>query len=596
MISVVRGAEAGLAPRPAARGISGLIDSALFLYPFSAIFNSCKFECTGVHLRRKESGMAGLSHLIQRNRIAAVSFVALAVMILLCPAALTAHEEEFPEGCTTITVGRLASADGSVMTSHTCDGHDGRTWMEVVPHRKHPKGAECPVFLKTDYMVSYGDTAGLVYSGSIPQPPETYGHIYSIYPCINEHQLAIGESTFGGKEVLKSEKGMINCYELTRILAERCRTARRAIELAGELLGKYGYNDDGECLTFADPEEVWHFEVVGPGQGKVGAVWAAQRVPDGHVSVNANASRIRRLDLKDKDNFMASENVFSAAEELGLWKRKSGVPFEFCYVYGSRRSMAARRREWRVFDILAPGLELDPNGENFPFSVEPESKVTVGKLMEIFADTYEDTEFDMTKFMLVEDEDGKMVKSPYANPFINYDQMPLWKINGGWGKLGERTIARYYCIYVFISQSRDWLPDPIGGLVWMGYDNPAMTCYAPIYCCSEELPASYRRGGEGGRPAYTRESAWWAFNRVGTIAAHRWGDMSEDVAAVRDQIRLKAFEDQKRIEDEALRLYREDPQKAIGYLTRYSAGMCGKITEAYWKLGDDLWTKWDEKF
>jgi dipeptidase len=314
------------------------------------------------------------------------------------------------------------------------------------------------------------------------------------------------------------------------------------------------------------------------------------------VSINGNSSRILEIDLKDKDNFMASKNVFSAAEELGLWDKKSGEPFRFAYVYGDRKSMWARRREWRVFDILAPSLELDPNGENFPFSVKPEEKVSVDKMFELFADTYEGTEYDMTKFMLVTDDSGKTVKSPYANPFMNYDQMPLWKINGALHEMGERTIARYYCIYVFISQSRDWLPDPVGGLVWMGWDCPAMTCYAPLYSCVTRLPDSYRFGGEGGRPGFTRESAWWGVNRVSTIAAHRWGEMRHDVYAVRDPMREKLFADQRRVEDEAVRLLGEEPRKAIDYLSKYSFDWCEKIDAAYWKLGDDLWTKYDERF
>jgi dipeptidase len=216
--------------------------------------------------------------------------------------------------------------------------------------------------------------------------------------------------------------------------------------------------------------------------------------------------------------------------------------------------------------------------------------------MNLFADTFEGTEYDMTKFMTVEGEDGKMVKSPYADPFMNYDQMALWKINGGWNRLGERTLARFYCIYVIVTQSRSWLPDPIGGLVWFGYDNPAMTCYAPLYCGMKEMPASYRTGGIKGRPGFTHDSAWWAFNRVGTIAAHRWGEMRNDVAAVRDPILKRAFEEQRRIEDEALALYREDPAKGIDAVSKYSFDFCNRITEAYWKLGDDLWTKYDEKF
>lgn len=530
-------------------------------------------------------------------------FTALCGLILSWQPLAARAEACRPDGCTTITVGRLASADGSVMTSHTCDSHEGRTWLACVPHATHPENAKKRIHLKTDMMMAPGNETGLVYTGSIPEASETYGHIWAFYPLINEHQLAIGESTFGGKEELKSDAGLINCYELTRILAERCTTAREAITLAGELLEKHGYNDAGECLTIADTQEVWHLEIVGPGRGRVGAIWAARRVPDGEVSVNANGSRLRRIVFDDPDNYMASKNVISAAEKLGLWDPKSGKPFEFCYAYADRRSMATRRREWRVFDLLAPSLELDPNGENFPFSVKPQQPVTVGRIMEIFSDTYEDTEFDMTKFMLVEETDehgdgtGKIIKSPYANPFMDYDQMPLWKINGGWNRLGERTIARQYCIYVIITQSRHWLPDPVGGLVWFGWDNPAMTCYAPLYCCLKDVPDSFKvGGGKGGRPGFTRDSAWWAFNRVGHIAAHRWGDMRHDVANLRNPLLEQAFGDQRRIEDEALRLHEEDPQKAIDFLTQYSYDFCNRITEAYWKLGDDLWTKYDEKF
>ncbi len=521
----------------------------------------------------------------------AVLFVAMASI-----PAPASRAKDIPDGCTTITVGRLASADGSVMTSHTCDSHDGRTWLYAVPHRKHAPGSMNRIYLHTEEMASYGDTTGLVYRGSIPEVPETYGYIWGFYACINERQLAIGEATFGGKDVMKSDRGMFNLYELTRLMAERCATAREAIRLADELLAKYGYNDGGECLTIADTKEVWMFEVVGPGQGKTGAVWAAQRVPDDHISVNANSARIRRLDLDDKDNFMASKNVFSTAIEMGLWDPKSGEPFEFCYAYGDRASMWARRREWRVYDLLAPSRKFDANQENFPFSIKPEKKVSVEEVMKIFEDTYEGTDYDMTKFMLVKDENGKFVKSPYANPFMDYDQMPLWKINGALGEMGERTIARYYCVYFIVTQSRDWLPDPVGGVCWFAWDNPAATCHAPLYCGITDLPASWKFGGPKGRPAYTEESAWWAFNRASVIAAHRWGDMRKDVYAVRDPFRRQAFDEQKRIDDEAAKLYAEDPRKAAEYLTKYSCDFCARITAAYWKLGDDLFTKYDEKW
>jgi dipeptidase len=170
---------------------------------------------------------------------------ACAAALVLSAAPGRARAKDVPDGCTTMTVGRLASADGSVMTSHTCDSHDGRTWLKAVPRMKHPPGSRSRVHLKTDLMESYGDTTGLVYTGSIPQAGETFAYLYGFYPLMNEHQLAIGESTFGGKDVLRSDRGMINCYELTRLMAERGKTSREAIKRAGELLEAYGYNDGG---------------------------------------------------------------------------------------------------------------------------------------------------------------------------------------------------------------------------------------------------------------------------------------------------------------------------------------------------------------
>jgi dipeptidase len=527
-----------------------------------------------------------------------VALVAFLLAGHLAAAALAAEPTAAAyDDCTIVSVGKLASVDGSVMTSQTCDGHDGKTWIDVVPERRHAPGDECPIYLKTDHRQAPGDTAGTVYRGSLPEIERTNGYILGFYPLMNEHQLAIGESTFGGKKELRSDKGLLDCYELTRLIAERATTAREAIHIADELLMQYGYNDAGEALTFADPNEVWLMEIVGPGKDRVGAVWAAQRIPDDHISVSANASRIRNVDRNDPDNFLASKNVVTAAVDLGLWDPQSDRQLEFCYTYANRKSMSCRRREWRVFDLLAPSGQWDPNGENFPFSIKPDTLVSARDIMRVFSDTYEGTDFDMTQYMLVPDEEGRLVKSPYANPFMNYDQMPLWRITGGWGRKGERTLARFYCIYAFVSQSRSWLPDEIGGLVWIGWDNPAMTCYVPMYCRTARLPESYRLGGPpAGRPAYTRDSAWWAFNRVSGIAAHRWGDMRRDVAAVRDPLLDRFFAEQAGIEAEALELHGQGDPGAVDYLSRYTVQLCDEVVTAYWRLGDDLWTRYDEKF
>ena len=503
------------------------------------------------------------------------------------------------DACTTITVGKDATADGSVITTHTCDSRVDRTWIDIVKAMTYKPGAKRKVFLKTHMTVSAYDLSVQELKGEIPQAAATNKYLNTTLPCINEYQVAVGEATFGGKEEMRSDNGIIDYYELNRLMVERAKTAREAIRIADEVTKEYGYIDGGECFTIADPKEVWHLEILGPGKGKKGAIWVAQRVPDDHVAVNANASRIRQIDLSKPDFFMASEYYKTRAIELGLYNPDSGTPFEFCYVYASRDSMAARRREWRVFNLLAPSMPLDPNGENFPFSIKPEKKVTPQMIMEIYRDTFEGTPYDMTKYMIVPEMDehynftGKYVKSAYANPFMNYDMMPLLKVNGGWDHLGERCIARYYCTYATVIQARSWLPNEIGGLVWFGYDNPAMTAYAPIYIGIEQVPEPYKICG---RPGFNHDSGWWAFNRVADLSAQKWGDMRHDVDNVRKALEEEVFNKQKEIEAQALELYKKNPKKARKFLTEYSNGWMNRLVKAYWKLGDDLWSKYTGKF
>ena len=306
--------------------------------------------------------------------------------------------QERSDGCTTVTVGKSATADGSVITTHTMDEHRARSWIDIQPAEAHEPGATF-----TLYRVSNEDTLAMpAYRhtpiGEIPQVRRTHGYINTSLPCMNDKQLAIGESTFGGRESLQSDKGLIDLWRLVQLLIERATTAREAIQLAGELTGTYGWRDVGECLTIADKKEVWHFEIVGPGKGKAGSIWAAQRVPDDQVAVNANASRIRQVDLSNPDQFMASDNLTQVARDSGWWNPENG-PFEFCYAYdpGGRQSLASRRREWRALDLLAPSLNLQPESETYPFSVKPDSAVTLQKIVQIFQDYYEGTDFNPVK-------------------------------------------------------------------------------------------------------------------------------------------------------------------------------------------------------
>ncbi|MCD6346177.1 MAG: C69 family dipeptidase [Bacteroidales bacterium] len=506
--------------------------------------------------------------------------------ILIALPWVTYAQQYESESCTSIIVGRAASVDGSTMTSHSCDSGSDRTWINLVPHQKHKKKEECAVYLEPKRSKGPNDP-DRIESGFIPQVRETYAYINTAYPCLNEYQLAIGETTFGGKRELHSTEGIIDCPELYRLALERAKTAREAIMIIDDLTKKYGYNDVGECFTFADPKETWHFEIMGPGKGKVGAVWAAVRIPDDEIGVSANSSRIRTLKLKDKENYMASANVFSRAEELGLWSESSGEPFEFCYVYASRRSMGSRRREWRVLSTVAPSLHLDPFAENYPLSVKPDKKVSVQDVLSLFRDYYQDSPFDMTRSITLVNRKGELGKSPVASPFMSSDTRNLLKVPY------ERTICCSRATYVQITQSRSWLPDPIGGLVWLGYDNPATTPHIPFYCGITAMPDSYMVGG---REKFRTDCAWWAFRRVSQLCGFRYQPMSKDVEAVWKEIEDKAFTTQAAFEQEILQLYKKDPKKAIERLTQYSQDVANAAVARYWQLGDELWSKYNRYF
>lgn len=506
-----------------------------------------------------------------------------------------AQPDDHSDGCTSITVGRLATSDGSVINSHTCDSHRTRTWFDIVPVRDYSKGT----WVTMRKRVNYDSLAMPAYQhisvGKIPQVSHTHGYINTAYPCMNDHQLAVGESTFEGRKTLHSDSGLIDCQQLVKLMIERCATAREAIRLADTLITSYGWSDEGECLTIADKKEVWHLEIVGPGKGNLGGIWAARRVPDDHIAVNANGSRIRQINFDNPDYFMASKNVSQVAQDSGWWNTKNG-PFEFCYAYDpeGRQSMSVRRREWRVLDLAAPSLGLHPESENYPFSVKPDTLITLKKMIRMFQDYFEGTDYNFVKNLTVTDDSGRTVLSPFANPFMPYEMNKLFKIKGGWGWRGERPIARWYTIYATITQSRDWLPDPIGGVVWLAWDNTATSIYIPIYSCTKDVPDSYKTPGRVN--GYTRESAWWAFNRMSTIAAQRWGNMRKDVEAVWKPLQKELLENQKNIEKRAMILYKHDPKEVSNYLTEYTLNWGEKVVKKCWQLGDFLWTKYDEKF
>jgi dipeptidase len=492
------------------------------------------------------------------------------------------------ENCTSVFVGRLATADGSTMTSHSCDSGTDRTWITIVPRAAHKPGEMEKVYFEPK-RAKGPDDADRIETGTVPSPPETYAFMNAAYPIMNEYQLAIGETTIGGRPELKSDVGIIDAPELYRLILERAKTAREAIRVADELTKAYGYNDYGESFTFADPKEVWLFEIYGPGKGKKGAVWAAQRIPDDEASVSANASRLGRLDLRNKESVLASQNVLTLAEQLGFWEPRSGRPFEFCYAYApaSRTSLGCRRREWRALSLLAPSLHLNGESENFPLSVKPEKKLTVRDILAIFRDGYEGTAYDMTAGYTSINRKGEAIKSPVIGPYIGNDLKELLRVKR------ERTICSPAATYLQITQSRGWLPDPVGGVVWLGYDNPATTPHTPFYCGISKMPDAYMVDGRWG---FRDDSAWWVFRQVSKLANFRWQEMSKDIEKVWRGIEDRAFGEQKVFEEKAAALFKADPAQARALLTEYSLKAAEESVAAYRKLTRDLWAKYSSQF
>ncbi len=532
-----------------------------------------------------------------------VSLIAMLILVvsLVQISALQSEDKtqdwSYPESCTSIMVGRLASTDGSVITAQSCDGNY-RTWVNIVPHRKHSKGSMTKIYHGILHNETPWDMRKVSVAGEIPQAEETYAYLNTAYPCLNEKQLAIGETTIGGRPELFNTEGMFLIENLERIALERCTTARGAIQLIGKLVDEYGYCDLGECLTFADPKEVWHFEIFGEGPLEIGAVWAAVRIPDEHVGVSANIPRIGKLDLDNPDFYMASENVFTVAEEMGWWDPSSGEPFKFWKAYSGRTPF--HTREFFVLSTMAPSLNLAQDAEELPFSVKPDKKVSVKDVMTYYRQTYEGTDFDMTKNLMVKrsQQSDKLVKSPVANPWMSYDTFKLLNALKPGVVDRKRTIAIAACSYSEVLQLRDWLPDPIGGIAWFSFDNPGQSPRIPIFAGVTELPPSFERCGQH---RFRMDSACWAFRRANRLATVMWGRTKRYIDSAVKEFDERAFSDLPDLEKKALEIYKAegsnpDAKKLREYLTKYSNDFARAAIHKYVELGDQFWTMFARGF
>lgn len=532
--------------------------------------------------------------------LTALTILSLISVLFLVPAQQTQEKpqdwDDWDTGCTSIMVGRKATTDGSVITAHSCDGNY-RTWANIVPPQKHPKGAVNKIFYGKLHNETSWDLRGLQLKGEIPQVEETFAYFNTAYPCMNEKQLAIGETTIGSKRELYNPEGMFMIEEIERLILERCTTAREAIKLADKLVKEYGYGDWGECITIADPREVWHFEIFGAGPLEKGAVWAAVRIPDDHVGVSANIPRISELDLDNPDYYMASENVHSVAEEMGWWDPESGEPFKFWKVYNGRRPFSTR--EFYILSTLAPSLKLNMDMDELPFSIKPEKKLSVRDVMKYYRETYEGTELDMTKNLKVKQRrSDEIISSPAANPWMSSDTMNLLNTLKPGVIERQRMIAIARCSYSEVLQMRGWLPDPVGGIAWFSFDNPGQSPRMPIFAGVTELPPSFDICAQH---RFRMDSACWAFRRANRLATVRWGESREYIENAVKEFEERAFTDLPDIEKKVLELLKkghseEDLVQAKAYLTKYTNDFARATIHKYLELGDRFWTMFARGF
>lgn len=498
-----------------------------------------------------------------------------------------------PESCTSIMVGKKASTDGSVITSHTCDSWY-RTWMTVEPAQTYERDTIMSIYQGRMHTEFDKDQTGVKEKGTIPQVRSTYQFLDTAYPCLNEKQLGIGETTISGRKELVNPKGMFMVEELERVALQRCKTAREAIRLMGQLVKQYGYGDWAECLTIADPKEVWHFEVFGEGKEKVGGVWAAIRIPDDEVGISANIPRISKLDLKNKDYCMASDNVFEVAKKLGYWDGKE--PFCFWKAYGGGKK-AFNIREYFVLSTLAPSLNLSYDAEELPFSVKPEKQLSAWDVVSFLRQTYEGTKWDMTRNLKVERKDAKTQKtdtivSPAANPWMVTSEIAM--LNGQRKDAVERfrNIAVPQCAYSTVIQLRSWLPDAIGGIAWISLDNPGESPRIPVFCGTTDMPALYKICGNH---RYREDTALWHFRRANKLATVKWGNARESLQGALAYFDAKAQRELPFLEAQYQSILNEKGEKeAKALLTGYTSDFAGAAILKWDELANKYW--FDNKF
>jgi len=477
--------------------------------------------------------------------------------------------------CTNFIASPGATADGSVIVTYTCDG-EFHPHLERIPAADHESGA----------LQDITDWSGNV-KGQIPYP----AHTFAVVNLMNDHQVAIAETTTGGREELVNPDGLLHYWTLMRLVLQRAATAREAVTIMGRLVADYGYRSSGESYYIGDPREAWIVEMVGPGPGGQGAYWVARRVPDGYVCGHANLGRIDTFPHNDRDNCLYSDGMEDFAARNGWYDAATDGEFSWRKAFHPTTPQKLRytaTRVWSLFRRCAPSRDWPSDyhrgvagAEPLPLWIKPDHKLTVADVFALMRDHYEGTDEDMTR---------GVDAGPFGSP-------TRWRPMGfeidGHHYTWERPISTQQTGFSMVTQSRAWLPDAVGGLTWYGVDDTWFTCYVPLYCCIEAVPPSFATGQMN---HFSWDSAWWVFNFVSNYANLKYTPMVQDMQAVQAELEGDFLDLQPAVEQTAAALAETNPALMRRYLTDYSVQHAEAVTDKWRELGEYLVTKYNDGY
>lgn len=496
--------------------------------------------------------------------------------LVLSAAMLLASSGAF--ACSNLIVGKKASVDGSVMVSYNADDYGMFGHLCHYPAGTHPKGSMRQIY----------DWDSGVYHGEIEEAPVTYNVIGNI----NEFQLSIGETTYGGREEMVDSTGILDYGSLIYVTLQRAKTAREAISVMTSLVEKYGYNSEGETFSICDPNEAWIMEMQGTGAGSKGIVWVAMRIPDDAICAHANQSRIGKFNMKDKKNVLYSKNVISYARKMGWFNGKdSEFSWKNTYAFpdfSGRRFCDAR--VWSFFNHYAEGFDRylpwalgkDKDAEDMPLWIVPNRKLSVADVENGMRDHYEGTALALDTTSI----GGGIYEMPYR-------PTPLTFTVDGKQYFNERPVSTQQTAFTFVSQLRSWLPREIGGVLWFGNDDANMVAYTPVYCGNTVQPACYNTKGADA-VTFSSDNAFWLCNMVSNMVYPRYSQLFPELKAVRDSLETSYFANQASIEKQAVDLYQTDKAAALKLLNNYSNTKADEMLASWKHLATRIIVKYND--